>query len=170
MLLLGVAGEESWESLSEDFRVALMTALTVGEGALGTVGRRLYVELLQNKPRNISHVWDGGRQRRSEATTDKHCLGLWVGGGAARVEGCCVCGMPRMGMGVESPAGMREMKPFMLICIPRWCDVGDCPRARGVGVACKSCQGSSRRGVVGVSSDVRVQRRRRRFQAERCMS
>ena len=57
-----------------------------------------------------------------------------------------------------------------LVGIPRWCDVGDCPRARGIGEACNSCQGSSRRGVVGVSSDVRVQRRRRRFQAERCRS
>ena len=59
---------------------------------------------------------------------------------------------------------------LLLIGIPRWCDVGDCPRARGVGEACNSCQGSSRRGVVGVSSGVRVQRRRRRFQAERCRS
>ena len=40
----------------------------------------------------------------------------------------------------------------MLIGIPRWCDVGDCPRVRGVGEACNSCQGSSRRSVVGVSS------------------
>ena len=47
---------------------------------------------------------------------------------------------------------------------------GGCPRARGIGEACNSSQGSSRRGVVGVSSDVRVQRRRRRFQAERCRS
>ena len=47
---------------------------------------------------------------------------------------------------------------------------GGCPRARGIGEACRSCQGSSRRGVVEVSSDVRVQRRRRRFQAERCRS
>ena len=86
------------------------------------------------------------------------------------MEGCCVCGMPRTGMGVESPAGMREMGRLMLVGIPRWCDVGDCPRARGIGEACNSSQGSSRRGVVGVSSDVRVQRRRRRFQAERCRS
>ena len=86
------------------------------------------------------------------------------------MEGCCVCGMPRTGMGVESPAGMREMGRLMLVGIPWWCDVGDCPRARGIGEACNSCQGSSRRGVVGVSSDVRVQRRRRRFQAERCRS
>ena len=55
----------------------------------------------------------------------------------------------------------------MLIGIPRWCDVGDCPRVRGVGEACK---GSSRRGVVGASSGVRVQRRRRWFQAERYRS
>ena len=33
MLLFGVADEESWESLSENFRMALMTALMVGEGA-----------------------------------------------------------------------------------------------------------------------------------------
>ena len=59
---------------------------------------------------------------------------------------------------------------LILIGIPRWCDVGDCPRARGVGKACNSCQGSSRRGVVGVSSGVRVRRRRRQFQAERCRS
>ena len=86
------------------------------------------------------------------------------------MEGCCVCGMPRTGMGVESPAGMREMGRSMLVGIPRWCDVGDCPRTRGIGEACNSCQGSSRRGVARVSSDVRVQRRRRRFQAERCRS
>ena len=54
---------------------------------------------------------------------------------------------------------------LMLIGMPRWCDVGDCPRVC-VGEACNSCQGSSRRNVVGVSSGVRVQRRRRRFQAE----
>ena len=128
------------------------------------------MELLRNEPRSISHVWDGGGQRRSEATAEKHCLGLGVGGGAACVEGCCVCGMPRTCMGVESPAGMREMGRLMLVGIPRWCDVGDCPRARGIGEACNSCQGSSRLGVVGVSSDVLVQRRRRRFQAERCRS
>ena len=52
---------------------------------------------------------------------------------------------------------------LMLIGMPRWCDVGDCPRVRGVGEACNSCQGSSRRNVVGVSSEARVQRRRRRF-------
>ena len=47
---------------------------------------------------------------------------------------------------------------------------GECLRTRGMDEACNSCQGSCRRGVVGVSSDVRVQRRRRRFQAERCRS
>ena len=86
------------------------------------------------------------------------------------MEGCCVCGMPRTGMGVESPAGMRKMGRLMLVGIPRWCDVGGCPRARGVGEACNSCQGSSRRGVVGVSGDVRVQQRRGRFQVEQCRS
>ena len=59
---------------------------------------------------------------------------------------------------------------LILIGIPRWCDMGDCPRVRVVGETCNSCQGSSRQGVVGVSSGVRVQRRRRRFQAERCRS
>ena len=59
---------------------------------------------------------------------------------------------------------------LILVGIPRWCDVGNCPRVRGVDEACNSCQGSSSRGVVGVSRDVRVQRRRRRFQAERCRS
>ena len=54
---------------------------------------------LRNKPRSISHVWDGDRQRRSEATAKKHCLGLGVGGRAACVKGCCVCGMPHTGMG-----------------------------------------------------------------------
>ena len=58
-----------------------------------------------------------------------------------------------------------KMGRLMLIDIFRWCDVGDCPQVRGVGEACNSCQGSSRRGVVGVSSGVRVQRRRRRLQA-----
>ena len=65
------------------------------------------------------------RQCRSEAIAEKHCLGLRVGGGAACAEGCCVCGMPRTGMGVESPAGMREMGRLMLIGILWWCDVGD---------------------------------------------
>ena len=83
------------------------------------------MELLRNEPLSISHVWDGGRQRRSKATAEKHCLGLRVGGGAACVEGCCVCGMPCTGMGVESPAGMREMGRLMLTGILRWCDVGD---------------------------------------------
>ena len=41
------------------------------------------------------------------------------------MEGCCVCGMPRTGIGVESPSGIREMGRMMLIRIPRWCDVGD---------------------------------------------
>ena len=59
---------------------------------------------------------------------------------------------------------------LMLIGIPRWCDVWDCPRAWGVGEACNSCQGFSKRGVVGVTSGVRVQWRRRRFQAQRCRS
>ena len=59
---------------------------------------------------------------------------------------------------------------LMLIGMPQWCDVGDCPRVRGVGEACNSCRGSSRRSVVGVSSGVRVHQRRRRFQAERCIS
>ena len=45
-------------------------------------------------------------------------------GGGCRWS-CCVCGMPRTGMGVESPAGMREMGRLMLIGIPRWCDLGD---------------------------------------------
>ena len=34
MLLFGIADEESCESLSENFRMALMTALTVDEEAL----------------------------------------------------------------------------------------------------------------------------------------
>ena len=59
---------------------------------------------------------------------------------------------------------------LMLVGMPRCCDVGDFPRVRGVGEACNSCRGSSRRSVVGVSSGVHVQRRRRRFQAERCRS
>ena len=33
---------------------------------------------------------------------EKHRLGLRLGGEAVCVEGCCVCGMPRTGMGVES--------------------------------------------------------------------
>ena len=86
-----------------------------------SIGRRwLQVEFLRNEPRSISHVWDGGRQRRSEQP-----LRMRVRGGAACVEGCCVCGMPRTGMGVESPAGMREMGRLTLIDIPRWYDVGD---------------------------------------------
>ena len=63
-----------------------------------------------------------------------------------------------------------NMGRLMLIGKPRWCDVGNCPRARGVGEVFNSCQGSSRRGVVGVSCGVRVQRRRRWSQAERFMS
>ena len=63
-----------------------------------------------------------------------------------------------------------KLERLMLLGRPRWCDVGDYPRVQGVGEACNSCQGSSRQGVVGVSSGVRVQRRRRRFQAERCRS
>ena len=59
---------------------------------------------------------------------------------------------------------------LMLIGMPRCCDVGNWSRVRGVGEACNICQGSSRRSVVGVSSGVRFQRRRRRFQAERCTS
>ena len=59
---------------------------------------------------------------------------------------------------------------LILMGMPRWCDVGDCPRVRGVGEACYSCRGFSRRSVVGVSSGFRVQRRRTRFQAERCRS
>ena len=50
---------------------------------------------------------------------------------------------------------------LMLIGMARWCDVGNCPRVRGVGEACNSYQGSSRRSAVGVSSGVRVQWRRR---------
>ena len=38
----------------------------------------------------------------------KQPLRMRVIGGTARVEGCCVCGMPRACMGVESPAEMRE--------------------------------------------------------------
>ena len=59
---------------------------------------------------------------------------------------------------------------LMLVGTPRWCDVGNCSRAQGVGEACNSCRRSSRRGPVEVSSGARVQRRRRRFQAERCRS
>ena len=55
----------------------------------------------------------------------KQPLRMRVGGGTVFVEGCCVCGMPRTSMGVESLAGMREVRRFMLIGIPRWCDVGD---------------------------------------------
>ena len=40
---------------------------------------------------------------------EKHRLGLRLGGGAACVEGCCVCGMPRTGMGVESWLGCPAM-------------------------------------------------------------
>ena len=56
----------------------------------------------------------------------------------------------------------------VLIGIPRWCDVGDCQRVRGVGEACSSCQDPRRLSVVEVSSS--VQRGLRRFQAERCRS
>ena len=66
--------------------------------------------------------------------------------------------------------GKTKLGRLTLIGIPRWWDVGDCRRVRGVGEACNSCQGSSRRSVVGVSSGVRVQRRRRRCQSERCRS
>ena len=41
MLLFGVADEESWETLSENFRMALMTALTVDEEAFAVGRRRL---------------------------------------------------------------------------------------------------------------------------------
>ena len=40
VLLFGIAGEESWESLSANFRMVLMTALTVGEGALAFLSKR----------------------------------------------------------------------------------------------------------------------------------
>ena len=52
---------------------------------------------------------------------------------------------------------------LMLIGMPRWYGVEDFPRVRGVGEAWNSCQGSSRRGAVGVSSGVHVQRRRSWF-------
>ena len=55
-----------------------------------------------------------------------------------------------------------KLRRLMLIGIPRWCDVGDCPRVWGVGEVCNSCQGSSKRSVVGVSRSVRLQRRRTR--------
>ena len=32
----------------------------------------------------------------------------------------------------------QKLGLLMLIGIPRWCDVGDCPRARGIGEACNS--------------------------------
>ena len=35
-----VADESSWESLSENFRMALMTALTVGEGACAFLSKK----------------------------------------------------------------------------------------------------------------------------------
>ena len=41
---------------------------------------------------------------------------------------------------------------LVLIGIPRWCDVGDCQRARGVGEECSSCLGPRKRSVVEVSS------------------
>ena len=53
--------------------------------------------------------------------------------------------------------GKGKLGRLMLIGMPRWYDVGGCPRARGVGETWNSCQGSSRRGVVGVSNGVRVQ-------------
>ena len=40
MLLFGVAVEESWESLSTNFRMALMTALAVGKGAFAFFSKR----------------------------------------------------------------------------------------------------------------------------------
>ena len=55
----------------------------------------------------------------------KQPLRMRVGGGAAYVEGFCVCGMPCTGIRVESPAGMREMGQLMFIGITRWCDMGD---------------------------------------------
>ena len=45
--------------------------------------------------------------------------------------------------------GKGKLERLMLIDMPRWCDMGDCPRVWGVDEACNSCQGSSRRGVVG---------------------
>ena len=44
------------------------------------------------------------------------------------------------------------LERLMLVSIPRWYDVGNCPRVRRVGEVYNSCRGSSRRGVVGVSS------------------
>ena len=61
-----------------------------------------------------------------------------------------------------------KLSRLMLIDIPWWCNVGDCLRAWDVGEAYNSCQGSSKRSVVEVFRSVRLQRRRRRFQAERC--
>ena len=49
-----------------------------------------------------------------------------------------------------------KLKGLILIGIPRWCNVGDCPRVRGVGEACNSCPGSNRRIVVRVSSGSRL--------------
>ena len=41
MLSFGIADEESWESLSENFRMALMSALAVDEGAFALSSRRV---------------------------------------------------------------------------------------------------------------------------------
>ena len=60
------------------------------------------MELLRNEPLSISHVWDGVGSAGLKQPLKKHRPGLRVGGGAACVEGCCVCGMPCTGMGVES--------------------------------------------------------------------
>ena len=61
--------------------MALITALTVGEGAVvgGAAAERT--------PKYLPWArW--GQEHRSGATAEKHCLGLRVRGGAACVEGC----------------------------------------------------------------------------------
>ena len=67
------------------------------------------MELLQNEPLSISHVWNGVGSAGLKQPLKKHRPGLRVGGGAAYVEGCCVCGMPCTGMGVESWLGCPAM-------------------------------------------------------------
>ena len=76
--------------------MALMTALTVGGGAFAFLSKRgargwkaaaVGGVAAERTPKYIPWVrW--GRERRSEATAEKHSLGLRVGGGAACVKGC----------------------------------------------------------------------------------
>ena len=69
--------------------MALMTALMIGKEAFALSFRRR-VRLLRSEGGGCR--WSGCGtspqwERRSEATAEKHCLGLRVGGEAACVEG-----------------------------------------------------------------------------------